>query len=366
MQDIQPPWTTRHRHCQCSWQLWLSTMLHTTSAMTHSAALDVTYSVEHGCDCALARCSSTSAIDSPCVKIMSPRVLHDVAVGAFSTSVCHRAVVQTLPSRPWTTTPTWHLAGSCPWMWLWTMTTSGASCWHWSAGGHMTCLMHLVVVSSKAPSDACLTFLCQMLAGICTSHFCGILKECVSLSSMAPLVACAAAGCHKCCCHMPTENYSPRQVSCSPIHCVGLSMSVSARYASVPKAPVPHPDIGDWWTLYDYGQEVVAGWSADYKHPYPGVWMVCLGTQCHQCGQQRSGRPPRSACGLVSVHVVRFDGQWTQTCVPDAQVAANAAHQENMKAATLDIPPCVPQQDARLSPTACCPFLDHRFSCSRT
>ena len=43
------------------------------------------------------------------------------------------------------------------------------------------------------------------------------------------------------------------------------------RYASTPKAPEPHPDVGDWWALYDYGLEAVAKWPKAYKPPYPEV-----------------------------------------------------------------------------------------------
>ena len=35
------------------------------------------------------------------------------------------------------------------------------------------------------------------------------------------------------------------------------------------QAPRAHPDLGDWWALYDYGPEVVAAWPHDYCHPYP-------------------------------------------------------------------------------------------------
>lgn len=41
-------------------------------------------------------------------------------------------------------------------------------------------------------------------------------------------------------------------------------------YAQTPKAKEPHPDIGCWWTLYDYGLDVVKAWPKDYKHVYPG------------------------------------------------------------------------------------------------
>jgi [acyl-carrier-protein] S-malonyltransferase len=46
--------------------------------------------------------------------------------------------------------------------------------------------------------------------------------------------------------------------------------ALEAKYAGTPKARRPHPDIGCWWTLYDYGVDVVKGWAADYVHPYPG------------------------------------------------------------------------------------------------
>lgn len=46
-------------------------------------------------------------------------------------------------------------------------------------------------------------------------------------------------------------------------------LALEKRYASVPKAKTPHPDIGCWWTIYDYGLERVKTWAPDYKHPYP-------------------------------------------------------------------------------------------------
>lgn len=41
-------------------------------------------------------------------------------------------------------------------------------------------------------------------------------------------------------------------------------------YAGTAKKREPHPDVGCWWTLYDYGLDVVKTWTKDYKHPYPG------------------------------------------------------------------------------------------------
>lgn len=38
----------------------------------------------------------------------------------------------------------------------------------------------------------------------------------------------------------------------------------------------PHPDIGCWWTLYDYGLDSVKTWAKDYKREYPGkTWNKC-------------------------------------------------------------------------------------------
>ena len=42
----------------------------------------------------------------------------------------------------------------------------------------------------------------------------------------------------------------------------------------------PHPDIGCWWTLYDYGLDKVKTWDKDYEHPYPGEAHVCKTNFC--------------------------------------------------------------------------------------
>ena len=46
-------------------------------------------------------------------------------------------------------------------------------------------------------------------------------------------------------------------------------LALEKRYASVPKVRQPHPHIGDWWAVYDYGLDIVKTWDKDYKHPYP-------------------------------------------------------------------------------------------------
>eukprot|EP00951_Prasinocladus_malaysianus_P026534 scaffold235798_cov49-Prasinocladus_malaysianus.AAC.1 len=48
-------------------------------------------------------------------------------------------------------------------------------------------------------------------------------------------------------------------------------LALEEKYKSTPKACVrqPNPDIGCWWTLYDYGLDAVKKWEKDYVHPFP-------------------------------------------------------------------------------------------------
>lgn len=46
--------------------------------------------------------------------------------------------------------------------------------------------------------------------------------------------------------------------------------ALEAKYSATQKEGRPHPDIGCWWTLYDYGLESIRKWATDYKHIYPG------------------------------------------------------------------------------------------------
>lgn len=54
-------------------------------------------------------------------------------------------------------------------------------------------------------------------------------------------------------------------------------LALEKKYAKVPKRRVPHPDVGCWWALYDYGLDRVKGWDPAYKHPYPGGWWAVEG-----------------------------------------------------------------------------------------
>ncbi|GAB4817244.1 hypothetical protein N2152v2_004290 [Parachlorella kessleri] len=48
-------------------------------------------------------------------------------------------------------------------------------------------------------------------------------------------------------------------------------LALEEKYAGVPKMRQPHPDVGCWWALYDYGLDRIKAWAIDYKHPYPEV-----------------------------------------------------------------------------------------------
>lgn len=47
-------------------------------------------------------------------------------------------------------------------------------------------------------------------------------------------------------------------------------LALEKKYAAVPKKRQPHPHIGCWWTLYDYGAEKIKTWAPDHIHSYPG------------------------------------------------------------------------------------------------
>jgi [acyl-carrier-protein] S-malonyltransferase len=49
----------------------------------------------------------------------------------------------------------------------------------------------------------------------------------------------------------------------------GALRALEEKYAGVTKKPEPHPDIGEWWTLYDYGLDTVRTWAKDFEPDYP-------------------------------------------------------------------------------------------------
>ena len=75
----------------------------------------------------------------------------------------------------------------------------------------------------------------------------------------------------------------PRRVCVRPMQCEcvqvaieddairGKLLALEKRYAGVARRPEPHPDIGCWWALYDYGLEAVKAWPKAHKQPYPGA-----------------------------------------------------------------------------------------------
>jgi len=86
--------------------------------------------------------------------------------------------------------------------------------------------------------------------------------------------------------------------------------------------PEPHPDIGDWWTLYDYGPEAVRKWAKEcvpervqriaaqradhaslrsYKHPYPEE--VCRDKEEVKMKAEKAARRERRSAALSGTGV---------------------------------------------------------------
>lgn len=63
----------------------------------------------------------------------------------------------------------------------------------------------------------------------------------------------------------------PLEVSLDDDEVRAKIVALEKKYAGVEKRPECHPDLGCWWTLYDYGLDAVKGWPKDYRHPYPEV-----------------------------------------------------------------------------------------------
>ena len=77
-----------------------------------------------------------------------------------------------------------------------------------------------------------------------------------------------------------TENYdpyldpgckTPQEVAIEDDEIQDALQNLEQKYADVPRVREPHPDIGCWWALYDYGQDAIGGWAKDHVHPYPGL-----------------------------------------------------------------------------------------------
>lgn len=91
--------------------------------------------------------------------------------------------------------------------------------------------------------------------------------------------------------------------------------------------PEPHPDIGDWWTLYDYGPEAVRKWAKEcvpehaqriaaqradhaslrsYKHPYPEE--VCRDKEEAKMKAEKAARRERRSAALSGTGVRALPG----------------------------------------------------------
>ena len=74
---------------------------------------------------------------------------------------------------------------------------------------------------------------------------------------------------------------SPVEVAIDDEDVRGQLRALEKLYADTPKCQEPHPDIGCWQTLYDYGPDVVKFWAKDYKHPYPGIVFTHRTSKTH-------------------------------------------------------------------------------------
>eukprot|EP00955_Chlamydomonas_euryale_P059922 357536-Chlamydomonas_euryale.AAC.1 len=75
-----------------------------------------------------------------------------------------------------------------------------------------------------------------------------------------------------------------------------------------PQALEPHADIGEWWTLYDYGLDAVKGWGADFVPDYP-----------EERKRRRDREAKAAARSARRERCVRWDwgGAWGADFVPD-------------------------------------------------
>eukprot|EP00793_Prasinoderma_coloniale_P004705 PRCOL_00000466-RA len=95
-------------------------------------------------------------------------------------------------------------------------------------------------------------------------------------------------------------------------------LALEKKYAHVPKVRRPHPDIGCWWTLYDYSLETVKAWDYDYQHPYPEIaWR----DKCEKEKAKAKALKKAKAMGLSTAEAAAMAG------LTSAEAAAAAAPQ---------------------------------------
>ena len=107
-----------------------------------------------------------------------------------------------------------------------------------------------------------------------------------------------------------TENYdpyldpgckTPREVAIEDDEIQDALAALEDKYAHVPRVREPHPDIGCWWALYDYGQDAIGGWAKDHIHPYPGVGLVNSSKHALFCWRSScAGLRRQASCSLPS------------------------------------------------------------------
>ncbi|GAX86038.1 hypothetical protein CEUSTIGMA_g13453.t1 [Chlamydomonas eustigma] len=125
-------------------------------------------------------------------------------------------------------------------------------------------------------------------------------------------------------------------------------LGLEAKYAHVQKVRCPHPDIGDWWALYDYGLKAIKAWPADYEHPYPEVLKRQKERAAHQLAKQK-----RRA--LKSEFLTSYKTSGAQAALAMLQSASSQqAVSQTVKVASggINTPPGTPSSSSSSSHTA--------------
>lgn len=116
----------------------------------------------------------------------------------------------------------------------------------------------------------------------------------------------------------------------------GALKTLEAKYADVPKRPEPHPDISDWWTVYDYGFDTVRTWAKDYVPDYPEERR-----RKQQIKEKKEWKAKRAAAREAAIAADRATRQMAQLATDDAKkptAAAAAPAEGRANADHLDSP----------------------------
>ena len=112
---------------------------------------------------------------------------------------------------------------------------------------------------------------------------------------------------------------TPIEVAISDDVVRGRITALEEKYAHVTKKPEPHPDIGEWWTLYDYGPDVVSKWPKDYIPDYPEERR-----RARHVAEKKQWKAKRAAAREAAVAAERATNQMAQLATgPGAKTDVN-------------------------------------------